>query len=79
MEVKSLFYNEFKQSIIYKNIDSLCYLPETTIIWKLYFSGKKYRVLEGISLKDQEEWTKKNVDFGVGMEIKSSPLSAMLI
>ena len=78
MEVKPLFYNEFKQSIIYKNIDSLCYLPETTIILKLYFSGKKYRVLEGV-LKDLEEWTKKNVDLGVGMEIKSSPLSAMLI
>ena len=68
-----------KWGIIYKNIESLCCLPETTIILKLHFSGKKYRVLEGICLKDLEEWTKKNVDLGVGMEIKSSALSAMLI
>lgn len=40
---------------------------------------KSTRVLEGICLKDLKEWTKKNVDLGVGMEIKSSALSAMLI
>ena len=35
-ETHSFFYYNFKQSIIYKNIKSLCCTPETNIINQLY-------------------------------------------
>ena len=35
-ETQSLFYYDFKQSIIYKNIKPLFYTPETNIINQLY-------------------------------------------
>ena len=41
-EIQLLFYNNFKwRSIIYKNIESLCSIPETNIIAnQLYFNEK---------------------------------------
>ena len=36
-EIQPLFYNNFKWSIFYKNIDSLCCTPETNNVNQLYF------------------------------------------
>ena len=40
-EIKSLFCNNFKWSVIYKNIESLCCIPETNIVY-LYFNKYIY-------------------------------------
>ena len=45
-EIQPLFYNNFKWSIIYKNIESLCCTPETNKILQInYTSIKKKRIV----------------------------------
>ena len=38
---KPLFSSNFKWSIIYKNIESLCHTPETNTVNQLYFNKNK--------------------------------------
>ena len=46
-ETEPIFYNNFKWSIIYKNFESPCYIPETCII--LYISYAS--ILKNITLR----------------------------
>ena len=38
--IQLIFYNNFKWNIIYRNIKSLCCIPETHIVYQLYFNKK---------------------------------------
>ena len=40
-EIDPISYNNFKWSIIYKNIESLCYIPETNIILYISYTSIK--------------------------------------
>ena len=46
--IQPVVYNNFKQSIIYKNIKSLC---ETNHVSQLYFNFKKLKILKELSKK----------------------------
>ena len=39
-EIQPLFWNNFKWSIIYKTIESLCYTSDTNIVNQLYLKEK---------------------------------------
>ena len=41
--IQPIFYNNFKWNIIYRNIESLGCIPETHIIYQLYFNKKRIR------------------------------------
>ena len=45
-ELEPLFCNNFKWNIIYKNIESLCYTPETNIVNQLYFNKNKFKKIK---------------------------------
>ena len=50
-EIQPIFYNNFKWNIIYKNIESLCCIPETNIVNQLYFNEKMINKYQGCNVQ----------------------------